>query len=126
MTRNAKSRRVESSQIDVPLGFRADQILTGEWFGLGSTRDPDTLRLMQQHSSLLLIKTPSETQKAERQRIESQLRERIGRFADSPYERVALTAYAELARRRHDVPLLEQHQTLQRRIRELLPLEMAP
>jgi hypothetical protein len=126
MTRNAKSRRVESRQIDVPLGFRADQILTGEWFGLGSTRDPDTLRLMERHSNLLLIETPSKSDEAERHSIESQLRERIGRFADSPYERVALRAYAELARRRADVPLPEQHQTLQLRIRELLPREMAP
>lgn len=38
---------------DLPAGLRADQILTGDWFGLPTTLDADTQELLRQHRELL-------------------------------------------------------------------------
>ena len=40
---------VDALQFDVFPGLRADQVLTGVWFGLTSTVDPDTLDLLRRH-----------------------------------------------------------------------------
>ena len=120
MRRNDRSKRVEVYGIDVPGGLRSDQILTGDWFGLGSTRDPATLKLIESHRDLLLVEAPTGEQKTERLRIEQELRLRLGQFADSPYERAGLRAYAELAPQLHDVPLIEQQERIRNRIRQLL------
>jgi hypothetical protein len=44
--RRSAQGTIEARQINVPKGARADTILTGEWFGLPSTVDPDTRRLL--------------------------------------------------------------------------------
>ncbi len=45
---------VEVRQIDIPLGMDVDQILTGEWFGLPATLDPDTVALIRRYQAALL------------------------------------------------------------------------
>jgi hypothetical protein len=123
LTRDERSRAVHVRQADVPLGLRADQVLTGEWFGMGSTRDPDTRRLMTRHAELLRVGDPTGAQQEEQSRVEGVLRERLGRFGESPYERAGLQAYAELAPRIENLSPDEQQKRLQKRIRELLPIQ---
>ena len=48
-------------------GLRADQILTSPAFDLDSTRDQETLALMEEYSTLLAIQNPTEY---ERERLE--------------------------------------------------------
>ena len=120
--RDDDTQKIAARQIDVPPGLRADEILTGTWFKLETTRDPATLQLMKKHGDLLLVQNRTPQQEAQLQELRTTIRDRIGRFADSPYERAALRAYAELAPRASDLSPEEQQARLQRRIRELLPL----
>ncbi|MCP3938608.1 MAG: AAA family ATPase, partial [Actinomycetia bacterium] len=45
--------QVSVHQQDIPPGTSADDVLTGEWFGLVSTLDADTQDLLDQHRSML-------------------------------------------------------------------------
>jgi hypothetical protein len=74
-------------QVDLPPGIRADQILTGIWFGLSSTLDLETQHMLDQHREMLRA---GATQTApERVELERQLRTRLGSFADTTADRVA-------------------------------------
>lgn len=84
-----ESHEFSYSQLDVPKGLNADQLLTGSWFGLNSTIDKDTLELLNEHSELLLLrKTKHNIQKINR--IEEELRERFGSFAETSIEKFAI------------------------------------
>ncbi|MCP4698644.1 MAG: AAA family ATPase [Gammaproteobacteria bacterium] len=92
-------KKIVVQRLDIPPGLRAEQVLTGEWFGLQSTLDPDTLELLEQHRELLQKPDLSDAEKQERAKIEDTLRQRLGRFADTPLERMALGIIAELTSR---------------------------
>lgn len=66
--------------IDVPLGSGADKVLMGPWFGMTSTLDQDTLRLMEQHSALLQVVTPDESQRIRLNRLQDRLDTRLTVF----------------------------------------------
>ena len=74
-------------QVDLPPGIRADQILTGIWFGLSSTLDLETQQMLDQHRELLRAGLPKEDTR--RIELERQLRTRLGSFADTSADRVA-------------------------------------
>jgi len=90
---NGKSR-VKAALADLPKGVRADQILTGPWFGLESTLDAETLGLFKEHTRI--VQQPSATTEARRKEIEGILRKRLGSFADTALERLALGVAAEI------------------------------
>jgi hypothetical protein len=92
LRRDPETDAVFVEQLDVPPGTRADQVLTGEWFGLASTLDAGTLDLLERHRGLLKDGRDGE----EAERIVEQLRERLGRFADTSVERLAQSAAAEI------------------------------
>jgi 5-methylcytosine-specific restriction endonuclease McrA len=93
--RDAESGIVAIRQEDVPPGLRADQILTGWWFSLSKTVDDDTFSKMEEHRWLLLqLKTPEN--EARRMEIEGILRTRLGGFAETSMERLALGVAAEV------------------------------
>lgn len=79
--------------LDAPAGRNAVQVLTGEWFGLPSTLDDDTLRKLAIHRGLLRKGAEA---KAERKVLEDQLRLRIGRYAETSVEEFVLSVVAEL------------------------------
>jgi len=95
MTRQGDSRDVTIDQFDVPPGARADQILTGAWFGVPSTRDPETVAMMREHSSLLQnqAKTPAEEERFER--LDGELRRRVDEYIGTEDEQIALKAAAD-------------------------------
>ena len=74
-------------QVDLPPGIRADQVLTGVWFGLSSTLDEETQGLLDQHRSLLRAGTPRTD--AKRLELEHDLRLRLGSYADTSEDRLA-------------------------------------
>jgi hypothetical protein len=86
--------RPEVRQINLPLGARADQVLTGPWFDLLSTLDDDTLAKFDTHRDMLRRGVPESD--AERRALEATLRERLGSFADNAVERLALGVAAEI------------------------------
>jgi hypothetical protein len=73
---------------DVPKGIRADQLLTGDWFGLGTTVDAETAALIEDHGRVLL-KRQTKAVRKERTALEEQLRRRLGHFAETSVERLA-------------------------------------
>ncbi len=79
--------RMVTRQVDLPPGIRADQVLTGVWFGLSSTLDEETQHLLDQHRALLRTGTPR-TDRA-RLDLEHQLRLRLGSYADTSEDRLA-------------------------------------
>lgn len=52
----------------------------GPWFGMTSTLDQDTLRLMEQHSALLQVVTPDESQRIRLNRLQDRLDTRLAAF----------------------------------------------
>ncbi|MDM8517202.1 AAA family ATPase [Desulfobacterales bacterium HSG16] len=88
--------RIQIHRYDIPPGLRVDQILTGEWFGLQSTLDSDTLELLEQHRKILRKTKLSEREKLRCTEIENILRQRLGNYADTSLERMALGVIAEI------------------------------
>ena len=74
-------------QVDLPPGIRADQILTGIWFGLSSTLDIETQHMLDEHRGMLRAGTPKDDPL--RIALERRLRTRLGSFADTSADRVA-------------------------------------
>ena len=75
-------------------GTRADRILTGEWFGLPYTVDDETIALIEKHQRMLLAQVPEDN--AERRKLEEELAQRYGTYADTSLDRMALEVAAEL------------------------------
>lgn len=93
MAKHPEDKSFMIEQIDVPPGTRADEILTGPWFGLQSTIDTDTLMLMSEHSVLLQQKKPNKRRLAY---LENILSERMGSFGNTRVQRAELVVAAML------------------------------
>lgn len=79
---------------DLPSGIRADQVLTGPWFGLSSTLDRGTLQMLGRHRNMLSDGVARDDEK--RVELESRIRERLGSYAELAEERMALNYLAEV------------------------------
>ena len=100
MTRQGDDHRVAIEQFDVPAGSRADQILTGAWFGVASTRDPETVAMMREHSTLLQkgARTPADDTRFAS--LDRELRHRIDEYVGTEDEQIALKAAADFTAER--------------------------
>ncbi len=108
------------NQVDPPPGIRADQVLTGPWFGLSSTLDRDTLRMLDKHRRML--RSGAERNVPERKELERKIRQRLGSYADTSEERLALEVAAKA--RKSDKPLDHRERArLQREVKELLKVK---
>jgi len=96
MSRHPKSGRVVIDQVDVEPGLRADQILTGAWFGLPSTRDSGTLGLIHEHSTLLLKQKKDEHEANRQRELEEILKQRLTEYSGTAVETLGLQAAAEI------------------------------
>jgi energy-coupling factor transporter ATP-binding protein EcfA2 len=74
-------------QRDLPPGMRVDEVLTHDWFDLHSTLDADTLAKIDEHRELLRADVHEGDPR--RLELEAELRGRLGRYADTPAERLA-------------------------------------
>jgi len=88
--------RIVSTQVDMRPGLRTDDLLTGEWFGLNTTLDNDTLNLLKEYQKLAVSAPTSKKIR----KLEDTLRERLGSFADTEEERMALKLVAEVSESR--------------------------
>jgi hypothetical protein len=95
MTRSAKDEEVAIEQVDVRPGLRADQILTGEWFGVPSTRDPETVGMIAQHSELLQLRERTPDQQAKLDALDEELRLRLDEYIGTRDQQIALRAAAD-------------------------------
>lgn len=95
LTRQGDDEEVVVEQFDVKPGLRADQILTGAWFGVPSTRDPETVDIMQKHSKLLQNRERSAGEQAQFESLDRQLRQRMSEYTGTEDEQIALRAAAD-------------------------------
>ena len=116
--RHPETRDVQIKQIDVPRGASADQILTGFWFGLNSTLDDDTLAKLKRHREILRAQEPESD--PERRELETELRKRLGTFADTSIDRMAQSVASEVIQDNTDSLTLEQREEMRRQIKEKL------
>lgn len=85
---------IHAVQRDVPAGLRADQILTGAWFGMRTTLRPETQALIDRHQALLLQgKSPSDPAVAA---LQSEIRTLLGSFAETSLENLVLQVAADV------------------------------
>ena len=86
-------------------GWRADQILTGPAFDLGSTRDQGTRALMEKYSSLLAIQEPTESERESLAQLSEQLERNVPSYQETEEARQAGELVEEwLQERLHDIP----------------------
>lgn len=85
---------IEAIPRDIPPGLDVDQVLTGDWFGLSSTRDAGTLKLLDRHRAMLRAGTPKDD--PERKTLEAQLQQRLGWSAETSVERMVQSIAADL------------------------------
>lgn len=82
---------VSSTRLRAPIGRDAVQVLTGDWFGLESTYDDETLDMLAKHRSLL------RQGDAEAARLlAEELRRRIRRYAETSMEQLVVSIVADL------------------------------
>lgn len=93
LRRDQSTGQMAVRQHDLPPGMGAERILTGEWFDLASTLDEDTLKLLDEHR-LLLRTGPPDAPAANK--LEEELTARLGSYAATSIERLALSAAAQV------------------------------
>jgi uncharacterized protein (TIGR02646 family) len=122
MTRQGSDHRVQVDQFDVPPGLIADEILTGAWFGLNTTRDPETVSIMCEHGALLQETSRTRDQQKRFEYLDQQLRRRVLDYVGTAEEQVALRVAADVraqedSKRR---PKAANHELLRAKIIEAL------
>lgn len=101
---------------DVPPGTNAEELLTGPWFGLPSTVDRQTLRLLDEQR--VLLRTGEDPQRLAE--LDAELRRRLGREHTTGAEREAEQLLAQERRRRlEDMTPDEREQARQRAVEAL-------
>lgn len=101
LDRDEETGHVRCVPIDFDEGMRADQLLTGEWFGLASTLDRDTLALMAEHAKLIAKRRPSAKDEQLKIRVEAMLGDRLDAgYAETPAQRIAIAATREVVTQR--------------------------
>jgi uncharacterized protein (TIGR02646 family) len=96
LTRQGEDEDVVVEQFDVQPGMRADQILTGAWFGVPTTRDPETVAMMREHSTLLQKSAKSVDEETRFNYLDKQLRRRLDEYIGTEDEQIALQAVANM------------------------------
>ena len=123
MTRQGEDKDVKIEQFDVPPGARADQILTGAWFGVPTTRDPETVAMMREHSTLLQKRQKTLDDEFRFDFLDQQLRHRLDEYIGTEDEQIALQAAAEVRdenRARSGAPGQASAAELREKVREAL------
>jgi uncharacterized protein (TIGR02646 family) len=96
LIRDMETDIVAMYRTDVPKGIRADQLLIGEWFGLSTTRDAETRRMMSDHAKLLVKRRMTKSDKEKDVYFTKELRSRMREYMRVPMEQVAQKAVAEM------------------------------
>jgi energy-coupling factor transporter ATP-binding protein EcfA2 len=117
MAKNPVTKGLLIEQIDVPQGARADEVLTGPWFGLPSTMDAETLDLMSEHSALLQWPDRTHEQTRRMEDLEILLRERMGSYGNTRTQRAAMAVAAMLD---HGRPTEQSDQLIRFRLNQVL------
>jgi energy-coupling factor transporter ATP-binding protein EcfA2 len=121
LRRHPETREITIEQANIPPGTTADQILTGRWFNLSSTLDEDTKHLLEEHRSLLRAGKGEEDPLV--QDLEDRLRGRLGTFADTSIDRMALSVASDVMKGKES-SFDKLSQTEKEKIREEMEQEL--
>lgn len=114
--------QIEARAMEVPVGRRADQVLTGGWFGLDSTLDDETLALMDEHQRLLLQPVRDE---AELTRLQEEIGSRIYRFIDTSREAYVYGIVTEILREQLPKLQPEEREKARQQLKEMVKARLA-
>ncbi len=114
LRRDADTGTVTVRQENIPPGASADDVLTGEWFGLVSTLDLGTQDLLKRHR--VMLRDGVAVANAERQTLEKELRRRLGTFPATSLDRMVQSIAAELMEDDFRRKTPEERQKIRRRI----------
>ncbi len=115
LLRKSAEGDVEAQLLDLRPGLRADEILTGAWFGLSSTLDNDTIALLDRYQ--LLLRQGAGEGDEERRELERELQRRLANFGVTREDRLARELVADL----DDDPLsLKERSELQAKMKAML------
>ena len=107
------------SQINVPKGLNIDQLLTGEWFGMIATVDTDTIKLLNEHSKLIITrKTKKIINRI--QDIENELRNRFGNFSETSIEKIALQEAQKILDKQYQKITHDDRNKIRNRLQNIL------
>ncbi len=123
LRRQPGTGRVTIEQRDLPRGAGAERILTGEWFGLESTLDDDTLALLEKHRRLLR-KGATDTPAAKK--LEAELSGRLGSYGATSIERLAQSAAAQVLDDETQGLTPEDRRSAKKKIADLLRPPVSP
>jgi hypothetical protein len=114
--------QVEVRAVDVPVGRRAHEVLTGPWFDLDSTLDDETLNLMDEHQRLLLQPVRDEEAIA---RLQEQISLRISRFVDTSREAYVYGIVTEILSERFPKLQPEDREKARQQIKDMVRARIA-
>jgi energy-coupling factor transporter ATP-binding protein EcfA2 len=100
----------------LPDGATVERLLTGDWFGLPSTLDRETIELLDQHRAALR----HDSEGAEAKRLEAELKGRLRTFPDLPLERQVQGIVAEILDAKSQNVSLEERRRARRTALERL------
>jgi hypothetical protein len=110
---------VTAIQRDIPKGTRIDQLVTGQWFNRPSAIiDQDTRDKLDEHQRLILAGASAGD--PERKKIEEELRQRLGHFADTSLERLAATIVAQHLKDHYPEPSAEKREEVRDEVLAIL------
>lgn len=84
---------IVANTLGAPEGQNVLQVLTGDWFGLSTTYDDETLRMLAEHRELM---RGGPNKREEARALAARLRERLGHYANTSVEEMVLSIVAEL------------------------------
>ncbi len=90
-----ESDEIVATPLIAPVGKNVLQVLTGDWFGLPSTFDDETLRMLAEHREML---REGPTKRDQARALAEKIRARLGRYAETSVEELVLSVVAELER----------------------------
>ncbi|WP_290719494.1 AAA family ATPase [Gordonia sp. UBA7599] len=111
----------EVRPLDLPAGVRVDELLTGMWFGLTTTTDPETLALYEEHQQAL--RGGASFGAPELRALEDELRRRLKRFGDTALERIAHNVLASMPRTPGAAQTPEARAAMRAHVQEVLARE---
>ncbi|OOR17059.1 AAA family ATPase [Bacillus cereus] len=85
---NSLITTVQTEGLPSPKGMRVDQILTSEFFGLGSTIDPEIEKEVNRYYELLAIKERTEEEEEDLKNLKERLDKKYSYMGNSPRERM--------------------------------------
>ena len=92
LRRDPGAPSVRLDVLDIPPGLDVDRVLTGAWFDLPSTLDPETIELLERHARLAATDLGS----ADEQALAQLLRRRLGSYDDLSLEGIVRGIAQEL------------------------------